>query len=60
MIPFSAETNQGRDDLAEALMSLIEQPSWRTIAAEESNPEPVDSPAGVSDAVPDTHEDAGA
>jgi GTP-binding protein len=30
MIPFSAETNQGRDDLAAALMSLIEQPSWRT------------------------------
>ena len=30
MIPFSAETNQGRDDLAEALMSLITQPSWRT------------------------------
>jgi len=29
MIPFSAETNQGRDDLAAALMSLIEQPSWR-------------------------------
>ena len=29
MIPFSAETNQGRDDLASALMSLIEQPSWR-------------------------------
>ena len=32
MIPFSAETNQGRDDLAAALMSLIEQPSWRTAA----------------------------
>ena len=29
MIPFSAETNQGRDELAAALMSLIEQPSWR-------------------------------
>jgi GTP-binding protein len=29
MIPFSAETNQGRDDLAEALVSLVEQPSWR-------------------------------
>ena len=33
MIPFSAETNQGRDDLAEALMSLITQPSWRTAPA---------------------------
>ena len=29
MIPFSAETNQGRDELAAALMALIEQPSWR-------------------------------
>jgi GTP-binding protein len=35
MIPFSAETNQGRDDLAEALMSLIRQPSWRTPAPSE-------------------------
>jgi GTP-binding protein len=29
MIPFSAETNQGRDELAAALVSLVEQPSWR-------------------------------
>ena len=29
MIPFSAETNQGRDELAEALVSLVRQPSWR-------------------------------
>ena len=29
VIPFSAETNQGRDDLAAALVSLVEQPSWR-------------------------------
>jgi GTP-binding protein len=29
VIPFSAETNQGRDELAEALMSLVKQPSWR-------------------------------
>ena len=29
MIPFSAETNQGRDELASALVSLVEQPSWR-------------------------------
>jgi GTP-binding protein len=29
MIPFSAETNQGRDELAAALMSLIELPPWR-------------------------------
>ena len=42
MIPFSAETNQGRDDLAEALMSLINQPSWRTApAVVEAAAEPV-------------------
>jgi hypothetical protein len=29
VIPFSAETNAGRDDLAAALVSLVEQPSWR-------------------------------
>jgi GTP-binding protein len=33
MIPFSAETNQGRDELAAALMSLVEQPSWRAAPA---------------------------
>jgi GTP-binding protein len=29
MIPFSAETGEGRDDLASALMDLLAQPSWR-------------------------------
>ena len=29
MIPFSATTNAGRDDLAAAVVSLVEQPSWR-------------------------------
>ena len=29
MIPFSATTNVGRDDLASAVVSLIAQPSWR-------------------------------
>jgi GTP-binding protein len=29
LIPFSAETNQGRDELASALVSLVELPSWR-------------------------------
>jgi GTP-binding protein len=29
LIPFSAETNQGRDELAAALVALVEQPSWR-------------------------------
>jgi GTP-binding protein len=33
MIPFSAETNQGRDELAAALVSLVEQPSWRAAPA---------------------------
>jgi GTP-binding protein len=36
MIPFSAETNQGRDDLAEAVVSLVKMPSWRAVAAEEA------------------------
>ena len=30
MIPFSAVTGAGRDDLADAIVSLISQPSWRT------------------------------
>ena len=29
MIPFSAVTGEGRYELAEALMSLLEQPSWK-------------------------------
>jgi GTP-binding protein len=33
LIPFSAETNQGRDDLAAALVALVEQPSWRAAPA---------------------------
>jgi GTP-binding protein len=33
IIPFSAETNEGRDDLASALVSLVAQPSWRSVAA---------------------------
>ena len=38
MIPFSAETNEGRDELAAALVALVEQPSWRA-------PAPAPSPA---------------
>jgi len=30
MIPFSAVTGEGRDELAEALVSLLAQPDWRT------------------------------
>jgi len=29
IIPFSAETGEGRDDLAEAILELVSQPSWR-------------------------------
>jgi GTP-binding protein len=29
MIPFSATTNVGRDELAAAVVALVEQPSWR-------------------------------
>lgn len=29
MIPFSATTNAGRDDLAAAVVSLVDEPSWR-------------------------------
>ncbi|MEP6690343.1 MAG: ribosome biogenesis GTP-binding protein YihA/YsxC [Gemmatimonadaceae bacterium] len=30
LIPFSAETGVGRDELATAIVSLLEQPSWKT------------------------------
>ena len=57
MIPFSAETNQGRDDLAEALMSLITQPSWRTAReVTEGSAEPAEPGASLqpvsTDALP--------
>lgn len=32
LIPFSAETNAGRDDLASAIVDLVSQPSWRAEA----------------------------
>ncbi len=47
IIPFSAETNQGRDDLAEALMSLVTQPSWRSVSAL-----PADDPVVAADGIP--------
>jgi hypothetical protein len=34
MIPFSATTNAGRDDLAAAVVALVEQPSWRGSSGE--------------------------
>ena len=30
MIPFSAVTGEGRDELAQAIVDLVAQPSWRT------------------------------
>ncbi|HET7563634.1 MAG TPA: ribosome biogenesis GTP-binding protein YihA/YsxC [Gemmatimonadaceae bacterium] len=30
VIPFSSVTREGRDDLARAIVSLVQQPSWRT------------------------------
>ena len=39
IIPFSAVTGAGRDELAEAVASLVEQPSWR-----ESAPDPAPAP----------------
>jgi len=29
VIPFSAVTDKGRDELAEAIQDLLAQPSWR-------------------------------
>ena len=47
IIPFSAVTNEGRDDLASAIVDLVTQPSWR---AAELEPEVVpgddDAPRG--------------
>lgn len=34
IVPFSATTGRGRDELAVALMELLTQPDWRTPAAE--------------------------
>jgi GTP-binding protein len=39
IIPFSSVTGAGRDELAEALLALLEQPSWRT------PPDVADAPA---------------
>jgi GTP-binding protein len=44
VIPFSAETNAGRDELAEALVALVEQPSWRAT--------PPDDVAGDAPTIP--------
>ena len=38
VIPFSAVTGEGRNDLAEAVESLLAQPSWRTGATSDHGP----------------------
>jgi hypothetical protein len=43
VIPFSAVTGEGRNDLAEAVESLLAQPSWRSVGA----------PEGASEAAPE-------
>jgi GTP-binding protein len=48
IIPFSAETNRGRDELAEALLSLVAQPSWRAAdraADDDTSPPAAEVPA---------------
>ncbi|MBI1808504.1 MAG: YihA family ribosome biogenesis GTP-binding protein [Gemmatimonadetes bacterium] len=36
MIPFSAVTGEGRDELAAAIVDLLSQPSWRTVEEEDA------------------------
>ncbi len=47
VIPFSAVTGEGRNDLAEAMMSLLEQPSWKPTdeTTGEASEEPTDEPS---------------
>ena len=40
VIPFSAESGAGRDDLAEAVVSLVAQPSWRARPGPDPAPAP--------------------
>jgi GTP-binding protein len=40
MIPFSATTNLGRDELAAAVVALVEQPSWRASGERGGEDEP--------------------
>jgi GTP-binding protein len=39
VIPFSAVTGEGRNELAEAVEGLLAQPSWRAVTAPEGAPE---------------------
>jgi GTP-binding protein len=40
LISFSAETGEGRDELAEAIVLLLEQPPWRETAEATDATEP--------------------
>jgi len=54
LIPFSAETNQGRDELAAALVALVELPSWRSApSAPSAPPAPRGDADGPDDGAPD-------
>jgi GTP-binding protein len=44
VIPFSTITKVGRDELAEAVVELVSQPSWRAVAAPEGAPEEAPAP----------------
>jgi GTP-binding protein len=52
VIPFSAVTGEGRRELAEAIESLLEQPSWRAEEADAADP-------AVGDGSDDSAADAG-
>ncbi len=38
IVPFSAPTGRGRDELASALVSLLAAPDWRTVAKDDDAP----------------------
>jgi GTP-binding protein len=49
IIPFSAVTGEGRDELAEAVASLVEQPAaWRRAGATAGEPAPADPGAATA------------
>ena len=52
IIPFSAVTGEGRDELASAIVDLIAQPAWREPAPEPAATADDDAEARGNDAVP--------
>jgi GTP-binding protein len=55
LIPFSAETGEGRDELAAAIVELVAGPSWRA-----PDPEPDPEPEPESEPAPASPPEAGA